>query len=260
MITSTFVASDGARLAFRFDGPEDGPVLVLSNSLGTAMAMWRPQMTLLSRQFRVLRYDSRGHGRSSAPSGDYSMARLGQDVVELMDHTGVVQASFCGLSMGGMAGQWLGAHASERIRRLVLCNTSPYMGPEGWRARIEAVREGGLEVIVDPVLARWFTPEFSIRRPAAVSRMRTLLLSQKSEGYIGCCAAIRDMDLRGSAPDIGAPTLVIGGTADQATPPADSEWLAKTIPGASLAMLPAAHLSNIECSRAFTRLVRVFLS
>lgn len=260
MTASIFVASDGARLAFRFEGPEDGPVLVLSNSLGTAMAMWRPQMTQLSRRFRVLRYDSRGHGRSSAPAGDYSMARLGRDVVELMDHTGVAQASFCGLSMGGMTGQWLGAEVPERIRRLVLCNTSPCMGPKGWRDRIEAVREGGLEAIVDAVLARWFTPQFEARRPVTMSRMRALLLSQKPEGYIGCCAAIRDMDLRSSASAIRAPTLVIGGTADQATPPADSEWLAKTIPGASLAMLPAAHLSNIECSGAFTRLVCGFLS
>jgi 3-oxoadipate enol-lactonase len=260
MTPSTFTASDSARLSFRFDGPDDAPVLVLSNSLGTAMAMWRPQMPQLRRRFRVLRYDSRGHGRSSSPAGEYSLARLGQDVIELMDHAGIDQVAFCGLSMGGMIGQWLGANAPDRIRRLVLCNTSAFMGPEGWRGRIEAVRSGGMQAIADPVIARWFTPDFRARRLAAVSRARALLLSQRPEGYIGCCAAIRDMDLRGSTQAIRAPTLVIGGMEDQATPPSDSEWLAKTIPDAALVMLPAAHLSNIECSRAFTRLVSGFLS
>lgn len=259
MPPASFTTSDGAHISYCFDGRDDARVIVLSNSLGTGTEMWRAQMPRFARNFRVLRYDSRGHSRSSKPHGEYSIGRLGQDVVELLQYVGVVRAAYCGLSMGGMVGQWLGANAPERISQLVLCNTSAYTGPEAWRARIDAICSGGMQSIADPVLARWFTPEFSERQPAAVFRLREMLLSQLPQGYIGCCAAIRDMDLRASAPAISIPTLVIGGTEDQATPPSDSEWLASAIPGASLAMLRAAHLSNIELSDEFTALVIGFL-
>ncbi len=259
MASTAITVSDHTRIAFRLEGPSDAPVLMLSNSLGTTMDMWCAQVPALSRCFRVLRYDSRGHGQSSAPAGDYTITRLGQDVVELLDHLGIERASFCGLSMGGMVGQWLGANAAKRLERLVLCNTSAFTGPEGWRNRMATVESGGMQVVADAVVPRWFTAEFCAAQPKVVAELRQRLCEADPQGYTGCCAAIRDMDLRPFAQTIRAPTLVIGGTRDQATPLADSQWLADAIPQAALAILPAAHLSNVECESDFTGLLGVFL-
>lgn len=251
---------DGCGIAWRFDGPAGAPVLLLSNSLGSNMEMWAPQVEPLSRHFRLLRYDSRGHGRSDVPSGAYSLDRLGRDVVELLDALGLERVHFCGVSKGGMVGQWLGYRAPERIDRLILSNTSAYMGPpSGWDARIAAVREGGMAALADAVVERWFTPAFRGPDNEVFDAAKAMILATNPEGYTGCCAAIRDMDLRPTASLIARPTLVIAGTEDPATPSAEGEAIAKTVPGAELATLPAAHLSNLERPNDYSAILLDFL-
>jgi 3-oxoadipate enol-lactonase len=259
MTVQAFTASDGARIAYRIEGAAEGPVVLLSNSLGATMSMWQGQMAALSPWFRVVRYDSRGHGLSSGPPGDYSIARLARDVVELLDSLSIERAAFCGLSMGGMVGQWLGAHAADRLSRLILCNTSAFMGPEGWSTRMQMVRSGGMPSIVDKVIERWFTKRFVAANPAVTAAFRRMLLKSDPKGYASCCAAIRDMDQRQTARTIAPPCLVIGGLEDQATPPSDSEWLAAEIPNAELALFAAAHLSNVEGADDFNQRVCSFL-
>lgn len=251
---------DGCQIACRIDGPADAPVLMLSNSLGTSMAMWDPQMEALFAHFRVLRYDMRGHGRSDAPPGAYGLDRLGRDAEEILDALAIDRVDFCGLSLGGMVGQWLGIRAPERLHKLVLANTSSYMGPpSGWDARIELVRRDGMAPLVVASVERWFTPAFREREEGVVAAIAAMLSSTDRGGYAGCCAAIRDMDMRHSASLIAVPTLVIGGTRDPATPPLHSGSLVGVIKGARLAMLDAAHLSNVEQAGDFTRALLSFL-
>lgn len=256
----TFTADDGCRIAYRFDGPEGAPVLLLSNSLGTTMEMWAPQMAAFTQRFRVLRYDSRGHGRSDSPAGGYSMDRLGRDAVLLLDAVGVERADFCGLSKGGMVGQWLGVRAPERIGKLILANTSAYMGPpSGWQSRIEGVLRDGMAPLAEASIARWFTPDFPSRAPEAVAPIREMLLGCDPSGYAGCCAAIRDMDMRPTAALIAPPTLVIAGSQDPSTSVADGRWLAEAPRQGRLVAIDAAHLSNVERPEEFQAAVMDFL-
>lgn len=251
---------DGARIAWSLEGPGDRPVLMLSNSLGTGMAMWDAQIAAFAQSFRVLRYDTRGHGGSTASPGDYSLDRLGRDVVELLDTLGIPAVDFCGLSLGGMTGQWLGVFAPHRVRRLVLANTSAFMGPpDGWQDRIQRVRGQGLAAIAEAVLARWFTPDFLARNTPAAAAVRTQLLATDPIGYSGCSAAIRDMDLRPIAALIARPALVISGDLDPATPLAHAQWLQANIAGARLVTLNASHLSNVEQPEAFAAATLAFL-
>lgn len=250
---------DGCALAYALGGAEGAPVLILSNSLGTDMSMWDAQLSALEERFRVLRYDTRGHGRSGVPAGAYGLERLGRDVIELADGLGIATFSFCGLSLGGMTGQWLGWRARERLERLVIANSSACMGPpSGWDARIAAVAEQGMDAMVEPILPRWFTPSF-LADERNTAQVVTVLRRTDPSGYAGCCAAIRDMDMRALLGLIVAPTLIIGGTADLATPPAHTDELANGITGARKIMLEAAHLSNIEQPEAFTQAVLDFL-
>jgi 3-oxoadipate enol-lactonase len=184
------------------------------------------------------------------------MDRLGRDVLELLDGLGVQRANFCGLSMGGMVGQWLGLRAPERLTRMVLANTSAFMGPPtDWDKRIGLVRENGMSALAEAVLERWLTPSFRAASPDAVQTVRGMLLATAPSGYAGCCAAIRDMDMRRLIKLISVPTLVIGGAQDPATPPGHAELLADEISQSSLVMLKAAHLSNVEQPLEFTRAV-----
>ena len=250
-----------ARLHCRWDGPEQGPVVVLSNSLGAALDMWLPQVGPFGEHFRVLRYDTRGHGLSSVPGGPYTVEQLATDVLDLLDAHGIERAHFCGLSMGGTVGMWLGAHAPERIDRLVLSNTAPYFGPpEGMNARIESVRQHGIAGIVDGVIERWFTAAFRATEPDTVRRIRAMLLATSPEGYVACCAALRDLDERGSLARIRAPTLVLTGSDDPSSPPGAALALAAAIPGARCIELPAAHLSNLGAAAAFNASVLGFLA
>lgn len=247
---------DGCRIAYRFDGPATAPVLLLSNSLGTDLTMWAPQIEAWTRTFRVLRYDQRGHGASDAPVGAYSMDRLGRDVVELLDALKLDRVHVCGLSLGGMIGQWLGVRAAERLDRLVLANTSGWMGPpSAWDARIALVRDKGMAPLAQASVERWFTPDFVRRAPEVVAAIVSGLEATNPGGYAGCCAAIRDMDMRRTASLITAPTLIIGGLQDPSTPPSQSYALSAVIPDARIEMLEAAHLSNVEQPDRFADIV-----
>ncbi|NEX62019.1 3-oxoadipate enol-lactonase [Noviherbaspirillum galbum] len=255
-----FLDLAGIRLHYDIEGREGAPWLILSNSLGTTMDMWQPQLPALRERFRVLRYDTRGHGQSGIPAQDFAVEQLGRDVLALMDHLGIERAHFCGLSMGGMTGIWLGIHAGARIDRLVLCNTSAHIGPpELWNARIDKVRNEGMAAIVPAVIERWFTPAYRQRAPEEVERVRRMLLETDPQGYVGNCAAVRDMDQRGEAATIANPALVIAGTHDLATPAADGRWLAGQIKGAAYVELDAAHLSNWEQADMFTAALTRFL-
>lgn len=258
--SAQFADINGIRLHYRFDGPEDAPVLLLSNSLGTNLGMWAGQMPALTARYRVLRYDSRGHGRSTAPAGAYTIDQLGNDAVALLDHLGLAKVAFCGLSKGGMVGMWLGINAPDRVGKLALTNTAPHLPPaENWDLRIRTVTEQGMTAITEGVVGRWFTQGFQERAPAEVEPIRQMLLATDPVGYCGCCHAIRDMDLRGGLGRITAPVLVIGGSLDPSTPPHHSEEIAQRIEGSKLVMLEAAHLSNIEQREAYTAALLGFL-
>jgi 3-oxoadipate enol-lactonase len=237
------------------------PVLMLSNSLGTDFSMWDPQMAELEQLFRVLRYDTRGHGKSSVTSGDYTIEQLGRDVLGLLDSLHLDRVHFCGISMGGAIGIWLGIHAPNRLHRLVISNTAARIGTkEGWNARIATVRKDGMTPVATAVVEHWFTPGFRASYPQKVTALREMLENASAEGYAACCAAIRDMDQRGMVAQIDVPTLVIYGASDSVIPLADAHFLTNQIRGAAEVELAAAHLSNVEQAGTFTRAVSKFLS
>jgi len=255
------VSVGGISTQFDQSGEPNAPVVILSHHLGTNLEIWEPQLQPLGKSFRVVRYDIRGHGGTSVTDGPYTIDMLAEDVISLMDALGIERAHFAGASLGGFIGQWLGASASGRIDRLVLINTAPRIGPRsGWDARIADVRANGMEAVVDASIDRWFTPGFVKRAPAVVQSLRSMLRQTSVEGYTGCCAAIRDLDLRSLAPAIATPTLVIAGMADVATPPGESEWLARHIPNARCLTLPAAHMANLEAATDTTAAIIEFLS
>jgi len=256
-----FVSVDNVRLYYRLEGREDLPVLILSHSLGADHGMWDSQTTSLLSHFRILRYDTRGHGASDVPAGNYSMERLGRDVLALADALGLSQFAFCGLSLGGMTGQWVAANAPERVTHLVLANTSPKLtDPSLMETRRRTVIESGMAAIADSVMARFFSPATLARPSAAVASARNTLLATNPAGYAGCCAAIRDMDQLALLRQIRVPTLVIAGEHDLSTPWAGhGDVLVREIPGAQVVHLPTAHLSNIERPRAFTTVLLEFM-
>jgi len=255
-----FAPVQGGQIHYLLEGKQELPALVLSNSLGTDLSMWDAQVPAFAEHFRVLRYDSYGHGASTFAAGGFRIDRLGQDVVRLLDHLGITNFSFCGLSVGGLVGQWLGLNAAKRLEKLVLCNTAAHIGTaEGWNARIDAVNTGGMASISKGILERWLTPSFHKREPETVDRLRQILEATPPESYVATCAAIRDADLRGEVSKIHAKTLVIAGTQDKATPPAGGRYLSERIAGAKYVELDTAHLSNVESPRQFSEEVLEFL-
>jgi 3-oxoadipate enol-lactonase len=253
--------SGEARIHYVLEGQTGSPVLVFSNSLGANYSMWDAQAQEFLKQFRVLRYDTRGHGQSSATSGPYSIERLAKDIVALLDSLDLDRVHFCGLSMGGMIGMWLGVNAPKRLNRLALCNTGATIGtPQAWNARIDAVQKNGMKSIAPAVVERWFTPAFRQNSPAIISKTLKMIEEADAEGYSACCAAIRDCDVRDQVSAIRTPTLVIAGAHDPATPSADGRFLAQQIPGAHYAELNAAHLSNIEAQDHFNKELAAFLN
>ncbi len=252
---------DGARIAYRLDGDAGRPVLVLSNSIGTTLRMWDGQIEDLSKRFRVLRYDFRGHGGSSVPAGAYSVDRLGRDVIELLDALHIERAHFLGLSLGGFVGQWLGVHAPDRIDRLILSNTSSHLGPAAvFDERIDAVlRAPDMAETAEMFLANWFPAQMLAAATPAVEDFRAVLRATDRHGLAGLYAAVRDADFRRTIALISSPTLVIAGRYDTVTALSHSELIAATIPGAKLVVLPAVHLSNVEYPAEFMEAVLDFL-
>lgn len=245
-------------LAHELDGPADGPPLLLGPSLGTTRAMWDPQVAALSAGHRLVRYDARGHGASPAPPGPYELADLGGDVLALLDALEIERASFAGVSLGAMTAMWLAIHAPERVDRLVLCCTSAHMPPpERWYERIASVRAAGsVAAVAEGVVERWFTPGFAEREPATVAGYVAMLAGAPPDGYVACCEAIARMDLRDDLARIGAPTLVVAGADDLATPREHTELIAATIPGARLAVVAdAAHLAPVEQADIVSELI-----
>lgn len=256
-----FAQVDDVHLHYRTAGDPADPCVVFSNSLGTDLRMWDAQAAALAGSFYVVRYDTRGHGQSTRGSAPVTIARLGRDVTGLLDLLGIQRAHFCGISMGGLTGQWLGAHAPERVARLVLANTAARIGTaEGWSARAGLVRGGGMGTVAGGAAARWFTPAFIERERHTVSQMIGALREQDAEGYAACCDALAEADLRGALGSIAAPTLSIAGEFDPVTTLADGEALAAGIPGARLASVPASHISNVEAEQEFTSVLLRFLA
>jgi 3-oxoadipate enol-lactonase len=252
--------ANGIRIYHELSGPEGAPVVMLSNSLGTRLEMWDPQMEALGR-YRVLRYDSRGHGRSDAPPGPYSIALLGEDALALLDALGIEQVHFCGLSKGGMVGQWLGTHHGDRLLSLTLCATAARIGSaELWNQRIEQSAQDGMAALVDGVAERWFTAAYRAAPRPEVEQVRQMILATPAQGYGACCAAIRDMDQSDAIRAIRTPTLIVAGADDPATTLDMMRALHERIPGSRFVEIAdAAHLLNIEQPERFNRTLTGFL-
>jgi 3-oxoadipate enol-lactonase len=252
---------DGEKFNILVEGPGNAPVLMFSNSLSSNLHMWDPQAAALKDRFRIVRYDSRGHGKSVAGPGPYSIAQLGRDALAIMDALKLAEVHWCGLSKGGMVGQWLLTHAPRRIGKAVLANTAAQMPPaELWNGRIRNVGRNGMAAIVDATIERWFTKDFATRAPAVVADVKTMIAATPAEGYCGCCAAIRDMDQREAIRGIVNPVLLISGDHDPATTPAMMRLMQERIPGARWQGLNAAHISNLEQPDMFTKALKEFLA
>jgi 3-oxoadipate enol-lactonase len=256
----TVNAKDGCPINYQVEGAADAPVLMLCNSLGTNLHMWDEQAAEWSKHFRLVRYDRRGHGKSGAPKGAYNMDMLGNDALAVADAAGARKFNWCGLSMGGMVGQWMGANARDRVIKLVLSNTHyHYADKQPWHDRIKFARDNGLAKLSGPQMERWFTKEFRDRSPGPVAKVVEMFTATPLDGFLGCCEAVRDMDFSKSTPTVTAPTMVIVGSKDPATLPEHGYEIAKMIKGAKVTSLEAAHLSNIEQPKAYTEAVLNFL-
>ena len=254
------VQSGNATISYETEGPLDGPPLLLINSIASTRELWARQMPALSGRYRVVRYDARGHGESSAPSGDYTIEQLGRDAIAILDDAGIAAAHVCGISLGGLTAQWLGVHAADRVTSLVLANTGARIGStESWAERIALVREKGMTTVADITIPRWFSTEFQERDPETVHAFRAMIKACPADGYLGCCAALRDTDLREAIAAINCPTLVIASTADAATPAEGLAFIRDRIPGAQMVTVESRHMSNIECAEQFTAALLDFL-
>lgn len=252
---------DGIGIHYRTDGERGKPCLLLSNSLGTDLSMWDAQAAALAGDFFVVRYDTRGHGRSASGGAPFGIDRLGLDVVALLDHLDVERTAFCGISMGGLTGQWLGIHQPRRLTHLVLANTAARIGGAApWQLRAEQVRRDGMAAVAEGAAARWFTPQFIAREADTVARLTSILRGQDAHGYAACCDVLAQADLHAGVGTITVPTLVIAGEHDPVTTVDDGRWLQQRIAGARLASLPASHISNIEAADLFTAQLHTFLS
>ena len=251
---------NGISLRVAQTGPAQGPAVILSNSLGADLSMWDAQAEALARHFRVIRLDTRGHGHSEAPVGDYSLAMLADDVLAVMDQLGVRRAHFIGLSLGGMIGQVLGARSGSRFASLTLCATFATTPRQLWADRVEAVRAAGVAPLVEATLERWFTPQFRAQSPHVIDSVRKMIAGTSAAGYAGCAAAIRDMDLTGVPEQIKAPTLVIAAAQDPSAPPEAMRHLHTRIQGARYAEInDAAHVFPLEKPAEATTLIMNFL-
>ncbi|MGZ3218360.1 3-oxoadipate enol-lactonase [Paracoccus sp. T5] len=247
------------RLHYRIDGT-DGPWLTFCNSLGTDLRMWDPQIVEMSRHFRILRYDRRGHGRSSAPPPPFRLADLGGDVIVLLDALKIERTHFCGLSIGGLTGQWLGIHAGDRVDRIAVCATAARIGTaESWHARIDEVKANGLHGLIAATAERWFTSDYRAARPDIVKPILDSFAAASVNGYTGCCAALAEADLRGQLAQITRPLLAISGSDDPVCPPTDLAAIAEAVQDGRHLALPGRHIVNVEAASRFTTALTDFL-
>lgn len=256
----TFTSND-AQINYQTFGHNHQPALIFSNSLGTQFSMWKAQVEALKKQFYIICYDTRGHGESTAPTGPYTLEQLGQDVIHLMDHLEIEKADFCGISMGGLTGQWLAIHYPERFKHIVVCNTAAKIGQESaWNERAKLVREQGLEPIASTAASRWFTEPFIQSNTAVIAKLSNDLGAGSPEGYASCCEALAKADLTTEISQIRVPMLVIAGTLDPVTTVADGQYLVNQIRNSALFEIEASHISNIEQAHVFTQTLSEFLA
>lgn len=249
-----------AGIHYQYDFYGHAETLVFSNSLGCDLSMWEEQAAFFSPHFNVLRYDTRGHGKSEVTQGEYSIEMLANDVIDLLDKLGIEKVLFCGISMGGLIGQYLGIHAPQRIHKLIIANTAAKIGTvASWNSRIKEVNENGLLSIVSATEGRWFTPNFSEENPETIKKILAVFAATSSAGYRSCCAAVRDADFMSTVSKITLPTLIISGTEDLSTTVLEGEYLKIKIPNSKLVTLKAAHISNIECKDKFNKTVLHFI-
>lgn len=248
-------------IRYRIDGPPTAPAILFSNSLGTTLEMWDSQADTWARTWRVIRYDTRGHGGSTVVPGEYTIDDLGGDALAVLDAAGAKTAHICGISLGGLTAMWLGVNAPDRVSSLIVANTAARVGTfERWTERMDKVRREGMTAIADMVMGTWFTDAFRKREPVVIERFYRMVASCSPDGYIACCAALRDADLRDAVRGIRARTLVVAGDFDQSTPKANSEDIHERIAGSTMVTYPCAHLSNVECAADFTSRAGVFFN
>ena len=255
----TFTSND-AQINYQTFGDAAKPALIFSNSLGTNFKMWQAQIDFFQQDFFVICYDTRGHGASSAPQGPYSIDQLGQDVVNLLDHLNVEKATFCGISMGGLTGQWLAIHRPERFNQVVVCNTAAKIGQEqAWNDRAALVREQGLQPIASTAASRWFTEPFIQSNATVVNNLQNDLAASSAEGYASCCEALAKADVREQLTDITVPVLVVAGQQDPITTVADAQFMVERIANSQLFEINASHISNVELPNELNQAVKQFI-
>ncbi|MCO8056022.1 3-oxoadipate enol-lactonase [Acinetobacter towneri] len=255
----TFTSND-AQINYQTFGDATKPALIFSNSLGTNFKMWQAQIDFFQQDFFVICYDTRGHGASSAPQGPYSIDQLGQDVVNLLDHLNVEKAAFCGISMGGLTGQWLAIHRPERFNQVVVCNTAAKIGQEqAWNDRAALVREQGLQPIASTAASRWFTEPFIQSNATVVNNLQNDLAAGSAEGYASCCEALAKADVREQLKDITVPVLVVAGQQDPVTTVIDGQFMVERIANSQLFEINASHISNVELPNEFNQAVKQFI-
>lgn len=256
----TFTSND-AQINYQTFGQATKPAIIFSNSLGTNYSMWQAQIDAFESDFYVICYDTRGHGESSAPQGPYSIEQLGLDVINLLDHLKVQKAVFCGISMGGLTGQWIAIHYPNRFHKVIICNTAAKIGQEAaWRDRAALVRDQGLAPIASTAAGRWFTENFVAQYPEVVVQLSKNLSKGSAEGYASCCEALAIADLRETINNITIPVLVIAGRQDPVTTIEDGQFMLNRIPNAEIFAINASHISNIEAALEFNQALRSFIN
>jgi 3-oxoadipate enol-lactonase len=254
------VTSNGATISYEVEGVSDGAPVLLINSIASTRELWARQMPALAGRYRIIRYDARGHGLSSVPPGEYTLDQLGRDALAILDDAAVPAAHICGISLGGLTALWLGINAADRVTSLILANTGARIGTiDSWNERMALVRAKGMTAVAELSIPRWFSPEFQRRDPETVHAFRTMIQACPPGGYLGCCAALRDADLRDGLAQIGRPTLLVASTADAATPAEGLAFIRDRVPGARMVTVESRHLSNVECADDFTAALLDFL-
>lgn len=255
------ITSNQAQIHYQTFGDQTKPALIFSNSLGTQYSMWQPQIDYFKDHYYVVCYDTRGHGQSSAPQGPYQLDQLGEDVIAVLDHLHIEKANFCGISMGGLIGQWLAIHHPDRFEHIVIANTAAKIGQEqAWLDRANTVREQGLEPIANTAASRWFTADFIQNQPETVKQLSQNLALGSTEGYASCCEALAKADLRAELKQISVPVLIIAGQLDPVTTIADGLSMQNEIANSQLFEINASHISNIEQADAFNQTLNYFIA